>query len=378
MLTVRAQTLALHEGSVGGEQSDRWALECRVQLMCQGRPLRDAANAAALRDGSPWAPVAQKERTVKFKYAETLSGQFAFDGSEGAIECHVLARLQGAPDSEARLIGIASLDPHAALRERSPNWPDLHVFAAPSGGGAIPAGAKKLGVLVVKVARPSARSSGTSSSSSSSSAAAAAAAAMPALPAAATDGGGARATLLTGAAAAATATAAGDGGGAGPAKPVAPSATPVAEAAAVLPPQRQPAQPRPPPSTTPTPSQPPRDGAVEHAMAEELRRQLAAEEEEVRRAAAECDAAEAALAAAAAQTAALRDELGVALRCARRLREEIKARSDSSAGSRSTRAPARPRPPVRRRPRRRGRGAPLRACRGAARSPPRGERGIKC
>ena len=51
-LVVRAQTLALHQEGVAAWAAHAQPMECRVQIFCDGEPLKDEAEGAASSSGS--------------------------------------------------------------------------------------------------------------------------------------------------------------------------------------------------------------------------------------------------------------------------------------------------------------------------------------
>ena len=73
-LTLRAQSLALSRGGLGVEDA---AVECRVQVVCAGRPLTDELGA----DGTGWVQVNESTRSFNFGYPRG-GAQFAFGDAD--------------------------------------------------------------------------------------------------------------------------------------------------------------------------------------------------------------------------------------------------------------------------------------------------------
>ena len=149
----RAATLALDESVTAG--LDATSLECRVQVLCDGSPLRDLAG----QDGSPYASLVtsvELKCTAQFRYS-AQGGHFELegsrDGSGKTIEFRVWARRKGDTESAAWALGVAS-DNLATLRANLYN--DLPVRAlGEAAAGQAPAAmrgtVRSIGALIVKV-----------------------------------------------------------------------------------------------------------------------------------------------------------------------------------------------------------------------------------
>ena len=83
MLLVRAQTLALQQGSIAGADD---STECRVQICSSGVAVTDTEGG----DGSLWAAL-PRDHTLNFQYA-LRSGHFTFEGFDDSspLELRVL------------------------------------------------------------------------------------------------------------------------------------------------------------------------------------------------------------------------------------------------------------------------------------------------
>ena len=150
-LLLRAQTLALHPSAI--PDLDGTAIECRVQISCDGSPATDKAQG----DGSGWAPLSQ-ERTLKFDTKDSRSGHFEFASTAGPLELKVLARRQEQTDAEW-IVGVASLGTPAELREKGSSWNEAAVFPPPASEDGRKVGtpsSRAVGALIVKSSVPSA------------------------------------------------------------------------------------------------------------------------------------------------------------------------------------------------------------------------------